>query len=99
LKSSNKQLVSKIDTFETEGSGWILDRLVKLDCSVYHLDPLRASSYHRLPQWIIKKHAVRNIKNEDQECFKWAVLAGLHEPTSDHPAEVFSYRVYEDEYD
>ena len=30
LKSSNKQLVSKIDTFKSNGSGWILDSLVKI---------------------------------------------------------------------
>lgn len=45
LNSGYKQLVSKIDTYETNGSWWILDCLVKLDCSIYHLD-LQVSSYH-----------------------------------------------------
>lgn len=34
LKSSYRQIVSKIDTYESNGYGWILDHLVKLDCSV-----------------------------------------------------------------
>ena len=74
LDLAYKQLRSKIDTFETEGSGWVADRLVCLDTTLYELDPLRASSYHPLPEWIVKKKAIRNVKNMDQECGPYSHL-------------------------
>ena len=95
-----KQLLNEITVFEGNGSGWVLSHIESLDTNLWELDPLKAYSYHRLPQWIINKRAVRNIKNTNQECFKWAILAGLHVPTtSSHPCHVYAYRHYEKLYD
>ena len=45
----------------------------------FHLLKLtRGSSYIPLPSWIASKKAVINPKNENVECFKWAVTAALH---------------------
>ena len=38
----------------------------------------RGSTYIELPKWIKSKKAVRNPRNKDEECFKWAVIAALH---------------------
>ena len=77
-----------------------MNALETLDLSLFELETLRASSYHRLPQWIINKKAVRNIKNQDQECFKWAAIAGLNKPTNpNNPCNVSSYSTYEELYD
>ena len=100
LINTYKQLLNEIDVYERNGSGWVLSSLTSLDTSLWELDPLRASSYHRLPQWVINKRAVRNIQNDDQECFKWAVIAGLDEPTMPtKPCDVASYRAHEQNYD
>ena len=100
LLNAYKQLLNDIDVFERNGSGWVLSHLVALDTSVWELDPLRASNHHRLPQWVINKRAVRNIQNTDNECFKWAVIAGLNDPSpGGNPCRVDSYRRYEDQYD
>ena len=100
LINAYKQLLNEIDVYERNGSGWVLSYLTSLDTSLWELDPLRASSYHRLPQWIINKRAARNIRNDDQECFKWAVIAGLDEPTMPtKPCDVASYQAYEVLYD
>ena len=67
-----KQLLNQIEIYEQNGSGWILSRLVALDTSAWKLNPLRGSStFHSLPHWIRSKHAVVNIRNEDNKCFKW----------------------------
>ena len=63
LDMARKQLVNRIDTFESNGSDWVLHSLVNLDTNVYVLDPLNASSYHPMEPWIIKKRAVIYIKN------------------------------------
>ena len=49
------------------GSGWLVDRLMHLDIHVAEYDPLRASSHIPLPSWIVKKRAVLNIKNTNDE--------------------------------
>ena len=53
----------------------------------------------KLPEWIAGKKAVINPKNEDEECFKWAVTAALHyeEIKKDHQ-RISRLRPYEDQY-
>lgn len=48
------------------------------------------SSYIPLPQIIAAKKAVINIQNEDNKCFLWSVLAGIH-PTENNSHRVSSY--------
>ena len=49
------------------GSGWLVDRLIHLEIHIAEYDPLRASAHLPLPAWIVKKRAVLNIKNSDNE--------------------------------
>ena len=39
---------------------------------------MRGSSYIQLPDWIMRKKALLNIKNKDNKCFLWCVLRYLH---------------------
>jgi len=59
-------------------------------------EPLRGSSYTELPKDIHDTKAVVNIKNEDLECFKWCILAGLH-PASNHAERLTNYQDYNGE--
>ena len=77
-----KQLIDQIDTYEQHGSGWILYKLTRLQLSVWKLNPLRGKTFQSLPLWVQNKHAVVNVRNEDNKCFQWSVLAALHEPRS-----------------
>ncbi|CAH3028212.1 unnamed protein product, partial [Porites evermanni] len=40
--------------------------------------PYQGSSYIKLPDWIIAKKAIVNIRNKDNKCFIWSVLRYLH---------------------
>ena len=40
--------------------------------------PLRSSAFVPLPSWIQTRRAVVNIRGTGKDCFKWAVLAGMH---------------------
>ena len=96
LKEASKQLENRIETYEGTGSGWIVSNLISLDTTVWCLDPLRASSYHPLPKWIQNTHCVLNIRNNDQKCFKYAVLAGLYKPSKSKKADhISSYKYTE----
>ena len=40
--------------------------------------PLRGSTFFPLPQKIAEKKSVMNIKNDDDQCFKWSVTRAWH---------------------
>ena len=76
LADTYDNLISKIGEFQSRGSGWVLDELVMLDLHILEYKPLRASSYIPLPEKLASRKAVINIKNKDQKCFLWSVIAG-----------------------
>ena len=51
-------------------SGFTLDHIMHLDIDFHQLVLTRGSSHVELPEWIARKKAVINPKNEDEECFK-----------------------------
>ena len=60
-------------------SGFTLDEVMFLDIDFHKLNLTRGSSYIPLPNWISSKKAIINPQNKnDDECFKWAVIAALH---------------------
>ena len=65
-------------------SRFMFDRVLFLDINFHKLKLTRGSSYLLLPDWISSKKAVINPKNkEDEECFKWAIVAALHHENFD----------------
>lgn len=77
-------------------SGLTFKSIESIVINIVPYRPLRGSSYMELPEWIANKQACVNVKNKDNECFKWALLAGLHK-FSVHPERVSYYRAFEDE--
>ena len=51
-----------------------------------------------LPKWIRDKRAVVNVTGTANDCFKWAVSAGLH-PAIENPNRMASYIEHECKYD
>ena len=52
----------------------------------------------KLPPWIANKRAVINPKNNDEECFKWAVVAALHhKDIKQNPEGISLVKYYEDQ--
>ena len=66
------------DVQNKEGSGWQFLKVIKLVLHTTRWDPLNAGSYIELPEVLKNKHAIINMKNEDEECFKWCVLRALY---------------------
>ena len=58
-------------------SRFIFEEVLYMDINIHQLNLTRGSSYLPLPDWLVKKNAIINPKNEDKECFKWAVIAAL----------------------
>ncbi len=76
------------------GSGWNIDEILFIDIHILKSDPLKASSYIDLPSVIKNRKAVINIKNKDNKCFLWSILAHLHPPHF-HDERVSHYKKYE----
>ena len=61
-----------------------------VDLHLLEFDPLRATSYRKV---------VINIKNKDEKCFLWSVIAGLYKDSNArHPERVSHYLEYEKEF-
>ena len=71
------------------GSGWQYEKVIKLVLHTTKWDPINAGSYIELPEVLKNKHAIINMKNQDEECFKWCVLRGLN-PKNNHPERIDS---------
>ena len=63
---------------EAVGSGWQFLKVIKLVLHTTRWDPINAGSYIDLPPFLKNKKAIINMKNEDNECFKWSVLRALN---------------------
>ena len=99
LNSTYENLVSAIEDFQQRGSGWILDKLMSLDLHLLEFDPLRATSYIPLPTCIQNRKAVINIKNKDEKCFLWSVIAGLYgDSHAENHERLSHYLEYEKEF-
>ena len=66
---------------------------------IIHYDPLRASSYLPLPKFVMDRKAVLNIKNKDDRCFMWSILASLYPSRGDNCSRVNKYKEHEDKLD
>ena len=60
------------------GSGWQFEKVIKLVLHTTRWDPINAGSYIDLPEALKNKKAIINMKNQDEECFKWCVLRALY---------------------
>ena len=58
-----------------------------LDLYTVKYEPLGGSSYIPLPAFLAAKKAIINLKNGDDECFKWAIARALN-PVEKHSASI-----------
>ena len=64
--------------FQQSGSNWVFVKVNQLQIHMADWKPISGSSYIPLPARIKNKKAVINIKNEDNQCFKWCVARALN---------------------
>ena len=68
----------RIQNFNQRGSNWRFQRVLSLDVHFTDFQPLRGSTFLPLPRKIATKKAVINMKNDDDQCFKWSVTRSLN---------------------
>ena len=72
------KVLKSMTTFQRRGSGWRFKSLISLDILTVKYEPLKGSSYIPLPSVLNNKKAIINLKNEDDECFKWCVTRAIN---------------------
>ena len=72
----------------SEGLGWVIDRMDSHYINVTLYKPLNGSSYIELPTELRNpKKGLINIKNKDDECFRWCHIRHLN-PQTEHPERI-----------
>ena len=78
-------------------SRFVFDEFLYLDVNFHQLNLTRGSSYLPLPDWLARKKAIVNPHNDDEECFKWSVIAADNVGMKD-PQRVSNLRKFTDNY-
>ena len=79
-------------------SRFVFDEFLYLDVNFHQLHLTRGSSYLPLPDWLARKKAIVNPHNDDEECFKWSVIA-VEKVRMKDPQRVSNLRKFTDNYD
>ena len=87
------ELSSQIDSWLSRGSGFVIERIVKFVVCITEFRLLHGSSFIKTPQHIQNKICTVNVRNNDQKCFIWSVLASLY-PSSNNPHRQSHYAKY-----
>ena len=88
LSMSRQEILNVIDKWVSEGSGWVIDRIDSHYINVTIYTPLHGSSYIELPTELRNpKKGLINIKNIDDECFRWCHIRHLN-PQEKNPQRI-----------
>ena len=63
---------------QRQGSNWRFHSVLSLDLHTVKYESLGGSSYIPLPKFLAAKKAIINLRNEDDEYFKWAITRALN---------------------
>jgi len=81
----------EIGAWSERGSGWVVDEILEAIINVAQYQPLKGGSYMSLPEKL-KKKAVLNIQNRDNQCLRWSIRAALFSaPRGRNPQRLSSY--------
>ena len=90
----------QIENPALKDSKFVLDRVLYMDINFHTFNLTRGSSYIKLPSRLDSKKAIINPNNEDNRCFKWAVIAAMKwETTGSNPQRISKLKKYEELFD
>ena len=84
LSIPQQEIPNTIDIWVSEGSGWTTDKIDSNYINIVVYQPLHGSSYIDLPDEL--KNSAKgliNIKNKDDECFRWCHIRHLNPQKKD----------------
>jgi hypothetical protein len=91
------RLSQQVDMFTSRGSGFTLEQIQDFTLIITRYLPFTgsSSSFIETPEWLHAKRCVINVRNDDQKCFVWSVLACLlYDKCNVNPGRMTQYRQY-----
>ena len=82
-------LANQVENFNSRGSGFTIDRIIKFVLCITKYRPIHGGTYIETPDHIKRESCVVNIRNFDSKCFVYSVLSTLYPPK--HHAERVSH--------
>ena len=84
LQLSKEQILNMIAKLISEGSGWTVESVDNHYLNIVQYQPMKGSSYIKLPQELRNSaKGLINMKNEDNECFRWCHIRHLNPQNKD----------------
>ena len=79
LQLTKQQILNMIAQWVSEGSGWTVESVDNHYLNIVQYQPMKGSSYIELPQELRNSaKGLINMKNEDNECFRWCHIRHLN---------------------
>ena len=73
-----EKMLESLAKYQKLGSGWRLQSVEMLEIFITKFKPLNGKSYKPFPKVIVKKKAIINMENKDNQCGKWAITRALN---------------------
>ena len=88
LQLSKDQILNIIAQWISEGSGWTIESVDNHHLNIAQYQPMKGSSYIKLPEELRNSNkGLINMKNEDNECFRWCHIRHLN-PQDKNPQRI-----------
>ena len=78
LSKMKETVLESLAKFQRQGSNWRFNSVLSLDLHTVKYEPRGGSYYIPLPKFLTAKKAIINLRNEDDECFKWVITRALN---------------------
>ncbi len=92
-----ENIESQVESFIKNGSDLRFDSSVVMYIQLAKWTPLKGGSYIPSPLWVRDKKCCVNVRNTDNQCFKWAILSALH-PQKKNAERLNHYLEFESNY-
>ena len=88
LQLSKQKILNMIAQWISEGSGWTIESVDNHYLNIVQYQPMKGSSYIELPKELRNgKKGLINMKNKDNECFRWCHIRRLN-PQDKNPQRI-----------
>ena len=88
LELSQQEVLQKFSKWMSQANGWVVHRIWRHYNNIAMCNPLKGSSYIYLPPELRNlKHGLINMKNNDNQCFRWCHIRRFN-PPENHPERI-----------
>lgn len=92
LNEALQKIIESLEKFMRDGSGWVIKKVLHLEIHTVRYSPLNGSSYIPLPKTLQHNCSILNVRNFDDSCFEYSILAAVHKIGSTNMKDYLQYK-------